>query len=235
MPRLEGPWTASPCEVCHAWGPRRLCADCLARFAPAVPRCRLCALRVAPGVEVCGHCLREPPPFGRTLCLADYGFPWDRVIAAFKFNGHAELALPLAEAFAGAVRAAGAALPQTVLPVPLARGRLAERGYNQAWELARRLARLLGCRADAVLLLRPVETAHQADLERAQRLANLRGAFMVDPARRSALQGRHVALVDDVMTTGATAREAATTLLRAGAARVDLWVIARTPDPDETQ
>ena len=205
----------------------------MARFAPAVPRCRRCALRVAPGVEVCGRCLREPPPFGRTVCIANYGFPWDRVIAAFKFHGHAELALPLAEALARAVRAAGAPMPEIVLPVPLAPRRLSERGYNQAWELARRTARALDCKADAGLLLRPVETAHQADLERAQRLANLRGAFMADPARRAALQGRHLALVDDVMTTGATAREAATTLLRAGAARVDLWVIARTPDGGE--
>jgi ComF family protein len=117
-----------------------------------------------------------------------------------------------------------------LLPVPLAPRRLAERGYNQAWELTRRVARTLRLRADASLLLRPVETAHQAELERVQRLANLRGAFMVDPRRRDALAGRRVALVDDVMTTGATAREAARTLLRAGAASVDIWVIARTPD-----
>ena len=114
--------------------------------------------------------------------------------------------------------------------MPLAPGRLRERGYNQAWELARRVARLRGIAARADVLSRPVETAHQADLPRAQRLANLRAAFTVEPRGRAALQGRHIALVDDVWTTGATVRECAAVLLRAGAASVDAWVLARTPE-----
>ncbi|MDE2453346.1 MAG: ComF family protein, partial [Burkholderiales bacterium] len=101
-------------------------------------------------------------------------------------------------------------------------------GYNQAWELARRLARLCGCAARADLLLRPVETRHQAELARAERVANLRAAFCVEPHRRALLARRRIALVDDVLTTGATASEAARTLLAAGAAAVDVWVIART-------
>jgi ComF family protein len=229
---------ASQCEVCRSWGTRRLCADCLCRFAAPVPRCQRCALRVPAGVAVCGPCLSAAVTFDRSCCVADYAFPWDRLIASFKFHGHAELAPVLADALAGAVMRAraddaaegGRPAPDLVLPVPLAPRRLAERGYNQAWELTRRVARRLRLRADAGLLLRPVETAHQAELERVQRLANLRGAFMVEPKRRAALAGRHVALVDDVMTTGATAREAARTLLRAGAASVDIWVVARTPD-----
>ena len=229
---------ASQCEVCRSWSARRICADCLARFAAPVPRCRRCALRVPAGVPLCGPCLSGATAFTRACCVADYAFPWDRLISSFKFHGHAELAAPLADALATAVTRARMADPPTaadpgpeiLLPVPLAPRRLAERGYNQAWELTRRVARTLRLRADSGLLLRPVETAHQAELERVQRLANLRGAFMVDPRRRDALAGRRVALVDDVMTTGATAREAARTLLRAGAASVDIWVIARTPD-----
>ena len=108
--------------------------------------------------------------------------------------------------------------------------RLSERGYNQAWELARRLGRSLGVAADPGLLWRPADQAHQADLNRAERQRNLRSAFMTDPRRRGELQGHRVALVDDVMTTGATAREAAAALLRGGAAAVDVWVVARTPD-----
>ena len=222
------PSVPSQCEVCRQWGLQSLCADCVARFARLVPRCARCGLRLGLAAPACGQCLRDPPPFERTHCVADYGFPWDRLIAAFKFEGRTELAGMLADRLHEVVAAAPRA--QLVLPVPLSTPRLAERGYNQAWELARRVARQAGLPARADLLLRPFDGAHQAELGRAERQQNLRTAFMVDPRRRPALQGLRVALVDDVMTTGATAREAAATLLRAGAAAVDLWVLARTPE-----
>jgi ComF family protein len=116
-----------------------------------------------------------------------------------------------------------------VVPVPLSPQRLAQRGFNQAWEVARRVASALGVPADATALLRPIDTAHQADLPREQRAVNLRGAFMVATGARAALQGRRIALVDDVMTTGATAREATAALLRGGAASVQVWTLTRTP------
>jgi ComF family protein len=178
----------------------------------------------------CGACLRDPPPFSGTVCAFDYDFPWDRLIGDFKFNARPELAGPLAARLLQALRAAGTERPDLLLPVPLAPGRLAERGYNQAWELARQLARGLRLRADATLLQRPADGAHQAQLTRDDRRRNLRGAFMVDPLRRGELAGLRVALVDDVMTTGATLREAAQELQRAGAATVSAWVLARTPD-----
>jgi ComF family protein len=178
----------------------------------------------------CGDCLRSPPPFARTVCAADYVFPWDGLISAFKFHGHVELAGALAELLSKAVRHSNAPLPQCVLPVPLATQRLAERGYNQAWELARRIAKNLGLPAHAELLLRHVDTAHQIELSRTERQHNLRTAFMVDPQRRQLVQGQDLALVDDVMTTGATVAEATQTLLRAGAASVQVWVVARTPE-----
>ena len=220
----------SQCEVCRQWGSSALCDDCVARFAPPVPRCARCGLRLGLPAPACGDCQRSPPPFERTHCVADYGFPWDRLVAAFKFESKVDLAGLLAQRLHEALPVDGADAPQLVLPVPLSPQRLAERGYNQAWELARRVARLRGLPARNDVLLRPWETAHQADLGRAARQANLRGAFMVDPRQRAALQGRRVALVDDVMTTGATVREAAAMLLRGGAAAVDVWVIARTPD-----
>ncbi len=105
--------------------------------------------------------------------------------------------------------------------------RLAERGYNQAYELARRLA---PGRADARSLLRARETAPQTTLGREERLANVRGAFVVDPVRAAALRGAHVLLVDDVMTSGASLGAAAAALRRAGAARVTALVLARTDD-----
>lgn len=229
------PALASQCEVCRQWSPggagNALCVDCVQRFAAPVQRCARCALRTGLATPACGACLRDPPPFEHTLCAADYGFPWDDLVADFKFHGRPELAPTLAARLLAAVRQHPAwPLPQWLLPVPLSTQRLQARGYNQAWELTRPLAVALQIPADPQLLLRHLDTAHQADLGRAERRRNLRAAFMVDPRRRALLQGRRVALVDDVMTTGTTAREAAATLLRAGAAAVDIWVLARTPD-----
>lgn len=224
LPRLP-----SQCEVCRQWSAGALCPACIARFAAPRPRCACCGIGLGVAAPHCGECLRDRPPFEHTVCVADYGFPWDALIGAFKFQGRIELAGPLAAQMLGAVKAAARPPPQCVLPVPLSPQRLAQRGYNQAWELARRVAAALQLPADAGLLQRPLETAHQAELGRSERQRNLRSAFMADPRRRGDLQGRRVALVDDVMTTGATAREAAAVLLRAGAAAVDLWVLARTP------
>jgi ComF family protein len=218
------------CEICRQWAHAALCGDCIARWAAPLPRCGRCGLRLGAPAPACGACLRDPPPFEHTVCAVDYAFPWDRLIAELKFHGRAELARPLAERLLAAVQGASVPVPDFVLPVPLAPRRLAERGYNQAWELARRVAAAGGLQARADLLLRPLHTAQQADLGRADRQRNLRTAFMVEPRRRGVLQGRRVALVDDVMTTGATAREAAAALLRAGAAAVDIWALARTAE-----
>jgi ComF family protein len=184
---------------------------------------------MAVALERCGACLRDPPPFERCVCACDCAFPWDQLITAFKFQGHVELAAPLAQCMLQALHDAHADMPDLLIPVPLAPGRLAERGYNQSWELAHRLGRAVHRPAASTLLERPGDGAHQADLPLAQRLTNLRGAFVMLPAQRARLRQRHVALVDDVMSSGATLREAASTLLRAGAARVDAWVLARTP------
>ncbi len=238
LARVHAP---SQCEVCRQWcGEGKevgsaLCADCVARFATPLSRCRRCGLRTGLTTPACGACLRAPPPFENTVCVADYGFPWDRLIADFKFEGRAELAGMLAArlhaAWLQAPRPqAGTPAVSLVLPVPLSATRLSERGYNQAWELARRVAARAMLPARPDLLQRPWDTAHQADLNRAARQQNLRSAFMVDPRLRPVLAGQRVALVDDVMTTGATVREAAAVLLRAGAAAVDVWVIARTDD-----
>jgi len=222
----------SQCEVCRRWNPARLCGDCRARHAPPCPRCARCGLRTGQAVAACGECLREPPPFQRTCCALDYGFPWSQLLQGFKFQGQDDLAVPLAGLLADAVLTAqpdAATRPAMLLPVPLSAQRLRERGYNQAWELARHVGRRLGLPARADLLLRPHQGQTQSDLTRAERQHNLRGAFLVPPAALAPLQGLHVALVDDVMTTGATAREAASALLQAGAAAVELWVLARTP------
>lgn len=222
---------AGSCEVCRGWTTRRLCTDCKARFAAQVPRCECCGLRVPDAVARCIDCQRAPPPFRRCICVADYGFPWDRLIGRYKYEQAPELATLLADSLAEAAQAGAAPRPQAFVALPLSARRLAARGYDQAWELARRLGRRFGVPARARLLERRFDGQPQARLTRDERLRNLQGAFVVPPAAARELRGRHLALVDDVMTTGATAHEAAATLLAAGAARVDLWLVARTPAP----
>lgn len=184
---------------------------------------------------MCGQCLHAPPPFDRCVAAADYGFPWDRLITGFKFNGHTEWADLLAGVLAQALvqgTQPGDVPATRVLPVPLSPTRLRERGYNQAWELARRLARQQGVLAQAQWLQRLRDTPHQVGLSRRERQRNLRDAMWVTPEGQAGVAGQHVALVDDVMTTGVTAAAGALALKAAGAASVQVWVVARTPAPD---
>ncbi len=185
------------------------------------------------GVAVCGGCLTKPPPFDAALAGVDYSHPWDGLITRFKFHAALDLAAPLAARMASAWRAADQPAPDVLVPVPLSAARMSERGYNQAWEIARRLARELRCRADARLLLRIRDTPHQLAFPLDERAANVRSAFAAEPTRLAELRGRRITLVDDVMTTGATAAEIARVLKQAGAAAVDVWVAARTPAPGD--
>ena len=198
------------------------------------PRCGICAIPVPDGTSVCGACLRNPPPFAHSVAAVDYRFPWSQLVAAFKFHAALDLAPALAAVLVDAVRASGQAHPTLVLPVPLSPERLAERGMNQAWELARRVAATLSIEARADVLARWIDTPHLADLPRDERAARIRGAFGIAPGRQPPLRGRFVALVDDVMTSGATAAEAARVLLAGGASEVAVWVVARTPAPGDT-
>jgi ComF family protein len=219
----------STCVVCHQWGGGAFCAACVDRFARPQPRCGRCGEGSGQDLPACGRCLQKPPPYARTVCAMDYAFPWAQAITQFKFLGQVELAGGLAQLLSRAVQASGHALPKLALPVPLSRQRLAERGYNQAWEVARRVAATLGLPAHAQVLLRHLDTPHQVDLSRAERQRNLHQAFMVDPQHKALIEGQNLALVDDVMTTGATLAACSSCLLRAGAAQVDVWVLARTP------
>ena len=223
----------SLCAVCRGWGSQRVCDDCVLRFAPRVDRCRRCALQVPPGVAVCGACTVSPPPTAATLAAVDYTHPWDGLIRQFKFHAALDLAWPLARRILQAHEEAGGPAPGLLLPVPLSVPRLRERGYNQAWELARRVGRALDCRAEPSLLLRIRDTAHQLDLPPDRRAGNVRGAFALEPRRRAELAGRSVTLVDDVLTTGATTDEIGRMLLQAGAAEVRVWAVARTPRPGD--
>ncbi|BEP60210.1 hypothetical protein GmRootV213_07640 [Variovorax sp. V213] len=171
----------------------------------------------------------EPPPLDACLAACSYAWPWPDCIAQFKFRGEAGWAGPLATLMRS-VPWVEPALEQcdAVLPMPMAPARLRERGFNQALELARRLA---SAKTDATLLLRTRDTPAQIGLARAERLRNLQGAFAVEPLRAGQLPGRRVVLVDDVMTTGASLFSAAAVLRLAGAAHVTAVVFARTDPP----
>lgn len=222
-------WAAAvpgQCAVCRAWPAQPVCEGCAARFAQPRARCRRCALPVAAGVEVCGHCLRAPPPLDACHAAVSYEFPWSALIVQYKFNGQAGWA----RSFASLMRSTPWVDPaldeaDLVLPMPLSRERLAERGFNQALLLARALA---ADKTRADLLLRVRHTAAQASLDRQDRLGNVRGAFAVDPLAAPGVRGRRVVLVDDVMTSGASLFTAAESLRQAGAARVTALVMART-------
>lgn len=232
--RLQSPLSLpTQCAICRGWGSQRVCTTCIDAFVPEVPRCRRCGLRVPAGTGICGACLVDPLPCDGVLAALDYGHPWDRLVGQFKFHAALDLAGVFAQRLEQAWRRSGLPRPQLLLPVPLAAPRLRERGYNQSWEIARRLARMLGCDADARLLLRIRDTDHQLAFPVERRAANVQSAFAVEPRRLAELRGRSVTLVDDVMTTGATVAEIARTLRRAGAAEVHAWVLARTPTPGD--
>ena len=223
----------SQCALCHGWGWSRLCDACIDRHAAPATRCPRCALRLIGHAGLCGRCLVHPPGFDAALAALDYAPPWDGLIARYKFHEALDLRDALAERLLTAWAQAGRPAPGLLLPVPLGVARLRERGYNQAWELARRLARRLGAPANAGLLLRLRETTQQMALPLGERAANVQGAFAVDPLQRGQLQGRDVTVVDDVMTTGATFEEIARVLRSAGARRLQVWALARTPAPGD--
>ncbi|MEY8875636.1 MAG: ComF family protein [Leptothrix sp. (in: b-proteobacteria)] len=237
--RLFSRWLpGSRCQVCASWQRDAICALCLVRHAPATRRCDRCA-RPWPGASTdataqavwhCGACVLTPPPWQAARAAVDYGYPWDLLLARFKFRDQPDLADPLAALLLASLQQAERPPVDCVLPAPLATERLRERGYNQAWELARRVARPLGLPAQADWLLRPVGGAHQAALGRAARWRQVRDVFALSPAGRAGVAGRHVALVDDVMTTGATLQALTELLGREGAASVQVWVVARTPE-----
>jgi ComF family protein len=212
------------CLVCgeHGIG-GDLCGPCRAALPWNRRACLRCGLPLAQAESACGQCLKNPPPFTGTRAALIYGFPLDRLLLRFKFHGDLAAGRLLSQLFCEALD--DDELPQALIPVPLHRSRLRERGYDQALELAKAVARRTGVPLHRQSLRRIRGTARQSELGLAARQRNLRGAFAV----AGVALPRHVALIDDVMTTGATLRECAKTLLRGGVERVDAWVIARAP------
>jgi ComF family protein len=222
----------STCALCGALGDAVVCPPCHGHYvAPRRPRCPACAnpLDAASGGR-CAVCLAAAPRFEATVAAADYASPLDQLVLQLKFGGRLALAPWFALMLRDAVLARpGLALPNLLCPVPLGPRRLVERGFNQALEIARPLAASLGIELGARLALRVQDTAAQSGVAPAQRRQNVRHAFTVAADWVARIDGRHVGVVDDVMTSGHTLNELAATLKRYGAARVTNFVFARTP------
>jgi ComF family protein len=223
------------CALCGNLSHNILCTGCDdAYWNEGRLRCTVCAVplsgtRWASQVQYrCADCIGEPPPFEATFALADYRRPLDALALGLKFRARLMLAREFAQRLARLAQDSwvnACDQPDVLAPVPLANKRLTERGYNQAWQIARPLARALNVRSDATLLQRVIHTAPQSRLDLDARRLNVGRAFRVVKP----VQGLHVGIVDDVMTTGATLEALARTLKAAGARRVTNFVALRTP------
>ncbi|MES2257878.1 MAG: ComF family protein [Pseudomonadota bacterium] len=238
---LAALWPAllpSACALCGARCAQALCAPCHAQFFGAArPRCRVCANPLgAPDAAqdeqrqaaVCGACLAQAPAFDASVAAADYAMPLDQLVLQLKFGARLAHAALFARTLYDAAQALpGFEPPALLCPVPLGARRLAGRGFNQALEIARPLSQLLGVALHPRLAVRVRETAAQSRVQPSERGANIARAFAVSDA--ALVRGRHIGIVDDVMTSGQTLNELAATFKRYGAARVSNLVFARTP------
>ena len=214
--------TSGCCLLCsaHTLATQNFCSGCRTDL-PWLPatRCLRCA-HPLPAAGICGRCLADPPYYDAVIASCRYDFPVSGLIQAYKYGGR----LAIGSALAGLWPVHQLPHPDRIIPMPLAAQRLRERGFNQALELARVLGRTLGAPVDALSCVKTRETPPQTRLPWKERRKNIRGAFVV----QENLQGAHVLVVDDVLTTGATLHELARSLKRAGAATVTGCVVART-------
>ncbi len=201
------------CKSCHSELPRlkSACVRCAEPLTAELAR-----------EPLCGRCQVSPPVYNRCLALFQYKPPADHLVQSLKFRGELEMARLLGTMMAQWLSRVIDTRPDVLIPVPLHRDRLRERGFNQAVELARPVATQLGCAMDVSSCQRSKMTAPQSELSRKKRANNVRGAFQV----LNPVQG-HITIIDDIMTTGSTAHELASMLLKAGADSVDVWVCAR--------
>lgn len=208
------------CELCAAPADASgICAGCRGDLPWIGAACRLCARPLgAPGR--CGRCLQRAPPWSRAIAPLAWTFPVDALVSRFKYRGALHLGALLGRLLAEACRGRG---PDGIVPVPLHRRRMVERGFNQARELAIPIARASGVPLLDAVCERAVATPPQAGLSARERRGGLRNAFRAS----GAIRGLELAIVDDVLTTGSTAEALTRELLRAGAVAVEVWAVAR--------
>jgi len=212
---------AQPCLLCGTFSHNGAWCKACDSSLPylTAPHCPLCALPTLNG-DICGRCLKRMPQFDRTLAVFAYSFPLDKLVQALKFGERLMLVDGLADSLAQRVEVR----PDCIIAMPLHPSRLRERGFNQSTELARRVANILNIPLLPHACQRVRDTPPQSALKWKERGKNMRKAFICTQD----LSGKHVAVVDDVMTSGASLNEVAVALRSAGAHEVSAWVIART-------
>lgn len=212
-----------PCVLCGCMSREGLWCSTCDNSLPYLdrPSCPVCALPTTAG-EICGHCLSHPPVFTRTTAVFSYMFPVDKLVHGMKYGGQLALASAFATRLAGKINPD--ALPDCVIPMPLHPSKLRERGFNQSLLLAAKISRMhkLKLLTDACTRVR--DTPPQSVLPWKERKKNVRDAFECDID----LTGKKVALVDDVMTTGASLDALASAIRKCGAIEISSWVVART-------
>ena len=218
-------WQLFParCLVCAGKGAaqRDLCPACELELPQLKVYCERCAEPLSKA-GLCGRCQQYEPHYDKAIAPFVYAPPLDRLIKGFKFNKRLEAGRLLADLMADFLEPV--ARPDCLLPVPLHPNRLRERGFNQALELARPLAKRLAVPLQATALQRVRDTPQQAQMTLGERQRNLRGAFIL----HEKLKARHVAIIDDVMTSGSTVDEVARVLRTAGVTKIQVWICART-------
>jgi ComF family protein len=205
-----------------------LCVECenfLPRNEVACARCALPLPSTSGTNLICGNCQKKAPPFDQIIAPFYYLQPLNYFISEFKFQSRLVYGRLLADLMLGELKQNAIKMPDLLLPVPLHKSGLRQRGFNQSSELCRHLSKHLSIPWSPDLLLKHRETVHQRSLKRKERKKNISGSFRY-LGRKAWL---HVALVDDVVTTGATVEAAATVLKAAGVQRVDVWAVCRTP------
>ena len=210
-----------------------VCNACETELPWLMDACEVCALPLPMDGLICGQCHTQPPAFKQVIAPWTFSFPVDTLISRFKHQARWPLGHMLGRLLGVYLQhrfdTTELTRPDCLLPVPMARKRLRERGFNQALMLARWLNHALDIPFNEHALLRPHETVAQQDLDAKTRKRNLLNAFALAPGIQVA--GQHLALVDDVLTTGATAHSLARLLINAGARQVDVYCLARTPKP----
>lgn len=212
---------AQPCLLCGSFNHNGAWCKACDRGLPylTAPHCPLCALPTLHG-DICGRCLKRKPQFDRTLALFEYTFPLDKLVQALKFGERLMLVNGLADSLSQRVEMR----PDCIIAMPLHPTRLRERGFNQSMELARRIANNLDISLLGHACRRVRDTPPQSALAWKERGKNMRKAFVCSKD----MSGKHVAVVDDVMTSGASLNEISVALRNAGAHEVSAWVVART-------
>ena len=229
---MQWPWfqqlalrLPSQCAVCHAWPAAPVCESCVQLFAQPCVRCARCALPTPEGQALCGNCATSEVALDAALAAVPYAYPWSKLVLEFKFAQRPGWARSMALLMRSAPWVEPALdAADMLLPIPLSRARLQERGFNQALLLANALA---PSKTKASLLLRIRDTPPQSSLSRSARLNNVQQAFAIEPLAQGAVAGKRIVLVDDVMTSGASLSAAARCLRQAGASHITALVFAR--------